>query len=49
MFQKILGILMIFTSVFIFAARQTVRNPEFLWALLILGVIFILIPKNLFE
>ena len=49
MFQKIIGILMLLVSIFMLAAKATVRNPEFLWALLVLGIIFILMPKNLFE
>lgn len=48
MFQKIIGIMMLIFSVFMIVVSET-RNPEFLWVLLILGVVFILMPINIFE
>ena len=49
MFQKIIGILMLVVSVFLLSTKEVVRNPEFVWFLLVLGIVFILMPKNLFE
>ena len=47
-FQKTIGVILLIFSA-IAKENMSFRNPEFLWVLFIVGILFILIPDNLFD